>query len=580
MSCKKLSAVFLIILLFFNCTTFSNAMSYDERAIVLVVDASGGMLQNVSNSSIINNYIEDFVFALPSNYNISVVAYNEDICLETEFVSYENKRDVISQLKNISYFGYSNAGLGLSKAIQLLDSSAYSQKDIILLYGSEIVMQDIDKTNQSNLLFQDSTQKAVDSNVNVNVINLACDVEGVDIFQNASNLTDGSYFYCENLDVLGSAISSFLYDDLQIKRKFLAVADANGENQTIAVTLPSNKMSNATVFITSNNPITSLVADVATESCIQFSGSNYSILQLIEPTSTDLKVTLQTKKDSQIKIEIIPEFEVSIVYEIIDNDVFFMFKDSFNNKTLLNEDYFNDLAINLIVDDIIIDLTLNNGQAVLSYDEVYTSGKLGYLDFSNLPANIIADNYIFFELDTIEAEIEAEEVVLIEEKRKLFDFNFSFNSGLISFFLVVITIALVIILLKQGKLKLALPNLDSKSMYSYIGKLDINIVRTKSGVDINPVTFNLFRINNGRKISLYEVLTELAISEPFPGCENIFFKPVANKNILMLNKSDCTILKDSEILLKNKSHIIALESKFEIIFQDEKSEIVVHYKNI
>lgn len=510
MSCKKLSAVLLIILLFFNCTTFSNAMSSEERAIVLVIDASDGMLQNVSNSSIINNYIEDLVLSLPSNYNISVVAYNDDICFETELVSFDNKKDAISQLKNISYFGFSNAGLGLSKAIQLLESSGNEQKDVALLYGSEILMQDIE-------LFQASTQQAIDSDININVINFSSNVDLVNIFQNVSNLTDGSYFFCENLDEVDGAISTFLYDDLDIKRKSLAVADANGENQTIEVTLPSNKMSNATIFITSNNPITSLVADVSSQSCIQFSGSNYSTLQLINPTATDLKVTLQTKKDSQIKIEIIPEFEVSIFYEIIDNDVIFTFEDSINNnKTLFTEDYFNHLPISLNIDDNIIDSMLNNGQLVLKYEEIYTGGKQVYFDFSNLPANIISDNQIFFQLDAVEV-IEVEEVVLIKDKMRLFNFNFSFNSNWFLYVIVVIVIALAFILWKKCKLKLVLPNLEAKSLYNYIGKFDINIIKTKSGADISQVTYNLFRINNGRKISLYDIITELSINEPFPG---------------------------------------------------------------
>lgn len=115
---------------------------------------------------------------------------------------------------------------------------------------------------------------------------------------------------------------------------------------------------------------------------------------------------------------------------------------------------------------------------------------------------------------------------------------------------------------------------------SYKGKLNIYITKNKSGIDILPLTFNLFRVTNGRKLSLSEILNDLKVEEAFEGSDKIIFKPCENKNIIIQNNSNCTVIKNRELILKNTSVEIFIDSKIDIIFEDEKSEMMIQYKDI
>ena len=118
------------------------------------------------------------------------------------------------------------------------------------------------------------------------------------------------------------------------------------------------------------------------------------------------------------------------------------------------------------------------------------------------------------------------------------------------------------------------------SKYTYTGKLNIYITKTPSGYDIPPISFNLFRLSPNRVLSLGEILKECSIEEMMPGAAKIYFRSGANKSLVLTNSSDCTIMKNREVLLKNRSYSLPLDSKLDIIFEDEFSELTLQYKDL
>lgn len=155
-----------------------------------------------------------------------------------------------------------------------------------------------------------------------------------------------------------------------------------------------------------------------------------------------------------------------------------------------------------------------------------------------------------------------------------------------------IILVMMILVLRKKKMKKAqsihierineFTNMEKteSNKYYYKGKFNIYITKNKTGIDIPPLTFNLFRLSNGRKITLFEILKELKIEEIFEGSEKIIFQPGENKKLIMRNNSDSTIIKNREIILKNTVVEIYIDSKIDIIFEDEKSEMMLQYKDI
>ena len=48
--------------------------------------------------------------------------------------------------------------------------------------------------------------------------------------------------------------------------------------------------------------------------------------------------------------------------------------------------------------------------------------------------------------------------------------------------------------------------------------------------------------------------------------------------MILTNNSDCSIIKNREMLMKNRSYELTLDSKLDITFEDEITEITLQYK--
>ncbi len=90
----------------------------------------------------------------------------------------------------------------------------------------------------------------------------------------------------------------------------------------------------------------------------------------------------------------------------------------------------------------------------------------------------------------------------------------------------------------------------------------------------------VFRIPGGKKLSLQEILESCEVDEPFEGADKIFFQPAAGHCLLLTNESDCTLMQNREILMKGHSYEISLNSKVDITFEDERSEIALQYRDV
>ena len=49
---------------------------------------------------------------------------------------------------------------------------------------------------------------------------------------------------------------------------------------------------------------------------------------------------------------------------------------------------------------------------------------------------------------------------------------------------------------------------------------------------------------------------------------------------MLSNESDCTIMQAREILMKGRSYLIGLDSKVDITFEDEVSEMALQYREV
>ena len=113
----------------------------------------------------------------------------------------------------------------------------------------------------------------------------------------------------------------------------------------------------------------------------------------------------------------------------------------------------------------------------------------------------------------------------------------------------------------------------------YRGKLSIYVTKTPDDSDIEPLSYNLFRRAKGQEITLEEVLKGCGVSLSFPGAEDITFGPLKH-GIYVENRSDCTITKKNDILLKGTQVEMYFDEGIHIAFTDETSEMIIMYKSL
>lgn len=556
------------------------------KIVVFLLDASGSMKANDSERLAIDS-IAQLVYSLPSDYEVGFVAYNSNVVAQQVPVASSKRKKIMSKAEKVVYNGYSNAGAGLEQAVAMLsEEDKEKEKCVVLLSDGEVLMEDKKATKKAKSKYKKATKAAKQAEIKIHVIGLEDEMkdEGNFIFQ-AANSTGGKTYYTKRALNIQKAIDSILNNELRIKQSTAAIVDADGELEKVSVDIPYTYASKVRILLTSKSSIKNLNTSFQAESANQVNGNRYSLIELNRPSGEKVALSFEGTAGSQVRINVIPEYRVVPVLRVtykeevpLEEDakyyertakLSYAFYDMDNQDIQLwKQDYFEHMKLILTDEAGKEELTLNEG--ILEQEQrVGESAVLEKnIDYSKMPINVIGTG-------KIEAELEGPSL-LPEEKPPY---------GLITGIGITVLIIVGIIMWVWNKNKrkpLPMPPEDrpEPSKYSYAGKLSIYITRTQSGYDIPPLSYNLFRLPAGRVISLQEILESCNVKEELSGAGTIYFKSGANRNLVITNNSDCTIMRNREILLKKKSYQIPLESKLDITFEDEISELMLQYKDL
>lgn len=589
---KKFNCIiFATVLIIFNifCSNiYASEENIDDKAVVFLLDASGSMNTNDPAKLALDSVMQ-VIYSLPSDYKVAVVAYSDDVLLNTGLVDSKNRLSLSKKVNGIPYYGYTNATAGLKNALEML--SQVNDGHIIILSDGEILLSNKEKTNKAEKEFKEQVKLAKSKNIKVDFISFIDKSLIGSTIGSISKETGGKAYYAPKATDIQNIIDEILENNLNIKKSTLGLIESDGKTHNIKVNFPFKNISKARILLTSRKPITNLVADFGAEKSYQDSGKRYSLIELNNPTTESVNITVDSQQGSKIKVELIPEYLADIKstvkykdefsldrksdYYIRTANITFDFLDKANkNKRIFDDKKFENEVLYANINGDTKELKLIDGQANYSIKVSEPQDIKVRFIFKNFPANVLGNKNVSLSL----------------EKPPLLE-----RLNIVSYFVVALMLLILfmafIVLKKKKKEELQSVHIkkikEQKNIEkietntnSYKGKLNIYITKNKSGIDILPLTFNLFRVTNGRKLSLSEILNDLKVEEAFEGSDKIIFKPCENKNILIQNNSNCTVIKNRELILKNTSVEIFIDSKIDIIFEDEKSEMMIQYKDI
>ena len=602
--CSRLYSFILACFMLMTCVqtqaAAANLPPGTSKAVVFLLDASNSMNSN-DRERLAKDSIAQLIYSLPSNYYVGFTAYNTSVVSSIGMQDSNAREPVMEAVDAVSYTGYTNAGAGLTTGMELLDTVDAAEKTVVILSDGEIIMNSNDATAESSNQFQTAVEAARAEGVRIHVIGLGEDMADDDntIFS-AATQTNGVNYHAPQSTDIQNVIDSILLDQLGVKKTRAAIIDTDGGTEDITVTIPSANTSRTRILLTSGSPIQNLKADFSAVNGWQYSGSRYTLLELDHPTDTTVHITFQGRAGGQVKVDVISEYVLAarLTASYTDSepelpeaeylhraaDVSAAFYDAGDtDRQMLTDPVFQGLSVPTTAGTDTVSCYLKDG-VIAFHCTVTADTKLPVqFDFTKLDTNLILEQPVTVELEGPPAV----------EKPPLEDYRPQIIVGSL-ILLALISLLIIWLVSWRKKAKVVVPpaaavsattaaptsQTEETSRYGYVGRLNIYITNTLSGHDFPPLTYNLFRIPGGKKLSLQEILDSCEVDEPFEGADKIFFQPGAGHCLLLTNNSDCTLMQNREILMKGHSYQIGLNSKVDITFEDERSEIALQYRDV
>ena len=557
-----------------------------EKSVIFLLDTSGSMKTNDPERLALDS-IAQLLYSLPSNYEVGLAIYGTEAALLQGEVENSRRSEGMDLAEDIVYQGYSNAGAGLTCAVDVLAKAHAGEKYIVMLSDGEILLKEDTETQES----QSALERAKEQGIIIHVIGLGQDMEDLDntIFK-AAAATGGKSWHTSQATGIQGAIDAVLAE-MGVKQSTVAIVDASGGEEKVIVELPYLRADRVRVLLTGSAQIQNLNSAFQAESARQINGDRYSFLEIERPADGHLEIGFEANAGTQVRVNAIPEYAVYPKVEIAYEDrlpeeeeeslyyqrtakLSYTFYSVENpSASLWESDFFEHSKITLDIGGEVEELSLHAGVLEMR-ERVSAADKYEvYFDYSKLPVNVIGDN-------CVTVSLEAPPAVPVEEPKPQGTPMGVWAAGGILLGAALVCIVLILYIRRPKPVPAPAEERPQPSKYSYVGKVNLYITRTKSGYDIPPLYYNLFRLPAGKVLSLQEILKECEVSEEFPGAKGIYFKPGMNRSLILTNNSDCTIMKSREILMKNKSYQLAIGAKVDISFEDEISELTLQYKDI
>lgn len=564
--------------------------------VVFLLDASGSMKKQDKDRQAIDA-IRQTAYSLPSSYRTGLVAYNTEIqavsALEYDMGQME------ASLENIRYSGYTNAGEGLIQAVGLFSGAPDVQRHIIMLSDGEIDMPSSDAREASRALYAQAVEQAKEKGIRICIIAVGNELNNpkMHIFDGAEQ-TDGAIYWEGQSGTLSQIMDRIVSDRLAFPRSPIGVTDANGG--AVAVEVPSGA-DRIKLLVTGSDGLGTVTADYQAEKGRVITGRNFVVLDMERPVQGTAKLYFYAPDLSGVHASLLTEFiaepRLTVTYrskeiprtqkEIKKNvppqyehyaDVSIELADTGgNHENIWQASSLNGHEITYILNGKTFSGTIQDGR-------VQTTVPADGIDAMEVSVDTGSLEGIFHMNQPVTAEIMKypdPAFVPVPDYRPLW--------GILGTLAVVLLLILglwirkknttLIYVAQPAAAKEPVRKMETKAC-SYTGKFNLYVVRTADGRDVPPQTYRLFG-RNSKRMTLEQILSSCKIKLGKIGAEDIIFYPGPDHSVIVMDQSErCTALRGMEILKKGMGYPIFYGDKVTVTFEDEATEMELHYKNL
>ncbi|WXR61496.1 vWA domain-containing protein [Peptostreptococcaceae bacterium AGR-M142] len=548
------------------CMQFAFAQTVEltsnKTNILFIVDKSNSM-NNINKKEIIKNISKKVIDKLyDENTEFSYITYNQKIINFTKNININSQEELDLFEKKISSnknSGYSDLGLGLKKSTEIIFSKDYKKDKFLIVLmtdGDVTVPKYKNRTKEESIADIEESIKILKEN-KIPIITLDFNLnENTSFLQEISSETNGIY---SNVFYKDYSLDELISKSIDIKENMnkilkLKIPDQIKKNQEFFV---------EAVFKDSKGKIIKnkdFYNDFKINAYLLNEDNKYNLI----PNIFDYKILLKNKVLNSGNYSLKLGFENNYLkYEYIKKDFDITNQEPNNNFytniklpiSKLEKIYdLNDYFVDIDNDEISYKLDKENENLKLIGNKLYIKrDSLKEFEFKL----IYYDN---------ENSINQTNTITVKILSKL-----DYYKNYIMFGFLVTILILIIYIYRLYK---------DENKKNFNGKLNMYFIRTKDYNEIEPLTFYVYEYENYKKLSLFELFKKEYLEFENINLNKIYFRPYYNNQIKLVNHSNSTVMINSNILRKYECKILDYKSNIHITFEDNYTELEIHFRKI
>ena len=299
MKSKVIFFAILFLFLIYIPVRASNVKKVSET--VFLFDSSVSMGET-EISKRVKSLINDILYAIPAEIKIGYVSYNTDV-IDVKEIS-EDRDSIREKLEASSYFGYSNAGAGLKRAVDLLPQGG----KIFWFCDGEIDMKSSGEIETSKNKFNEALLKAKELGIEINICSFEKEKSEA-LLYSASSETKGFLLFSSeytNTQMQEEILKSLTYE---VKLKVKASYNENDRKLLIEAKLLDDENENENVLSDIENDYSDWKFNI--------SGKEYKAEYLNGELRTEIEID---HADEVYSINLVPPENKKSLYNIKDNE--------------------------------------------------------------------------------------------------------------------------------------------------------------------------------------------------------------------------------------------------------------------
>ncbi len=508
---------------------------------------------------------------LPEEYETALLVYNTEIVYEEDFGNIDQKTR--RALEAVKLQGYTTPAVALEKATGMFDSAA-AEKRVVFISDGEISLREQSGTEAAVEQFENAVDDTAKQGIKIDMFAIPNDKTENEVSY-GTKVTSGELYTTGKNQTIEEITAKYLFQTLQIEKTEIGEA-VSGEG-TMTADLQDTYMQNAKILLVSGEIIQDFHVAGQCENLNMVQGNKFAVAELENPLERQVVMDYSLENRGNVHIYLIKEYflKTDLERSYTSEEGNFTLKVNVVNhqeKFVLDSEAFKNNIL-VFIDGQKTPYNVENGMAMVPYHADSTTKV-------NVAVQMVpSGNVIHYEknADTVELT-----VPVVEE-----------GPDYTVLWIVIVSLCAVVIVLsilyerkKQKKndgetetviVKEPAPPVLPK--YDFSGQIAVYLLKGEQEEDIAPCSIRLFG-KSRKSISFDWIKDRCGIDYKLEDADKIRFTGGKDHALCFKNNGYATIVKESQILQREKKYSLYYGEKILLIFNNGGTEMELHYKNM